>query len=220
MLLNEDQNSPELLPDSIHSLIKECPEQVVQHLREMLGKRSPEVRLAAVGALGRIPSGIASLREQLEIEKNELVLSEVCEILGYAKDDLSLPKLKALAADHKSSIVRSYAIIAVADIAGHNEAPFMRLLLKNCRSRRLRASLNFSLILAGDWARLESLLGGLVSRDYVVRYRVAHFLAEKVFREHRGVCIPALSDALEKEEIEGVAKAMRSAIAALSESAT
>lgn len=216
MLIDKDRESPELISELVRSLLESNPAAAVPHLRDLLKKRSPEMRLAAVGALGRIPSGEQALQEHLKNEKNELVLLELCELLGYARNVKSLPRMKSLAMTHKSSLVRSYAITAVADISGSAAAPFLRSLLEDCKSRRLRESIDFALILAGDWSRLESLLKGLFSGDWVLRYRVAHDLLEDVFLQRRDEILPVLQAALEREVLDATAEAMRDAIRALS----
>lgn len=216
VLLNEDQEFPELIPDFIWSLLAEDSGAAVPHLEHLLTKRSPEVRLAAVGSLGRIPSGVEVLRKHLELERNELVLSEICEVLGYAHDQLSLPKMKVLARDHKSSLVRAYASLAVADIAGNQELPFLRELLRSAKSSRLKASLSFALIVAGDWAGLDSLLRALSSKDPIVRVRVTHFLADETCMNRGAMILPALEKAFEREKLTDVAKVMREAIASFS----
>ncbi len=216
MLIDEDLHSPELLGSSIQALLEEDPESALTHLQALLKRRSPEVRLAAVGALGRISSAVPALRDALEVERNELVLSELCELLGYARDDLSLPRIKALAKANRSNLVRAYAVIASADIEGARAVPFLKSLLSESKSRRLRSSIYFALLLGEDKESLGPLLAGLESRDEVLRCRTANYLADEALVGFKEEILPVLRSALAKEDAVGPRRALQEAIDSLS----
>ena len=215
MLLLNTSNSDELT----NRLQKMGPARVrkqAEEVKPLLSHRNQLVRWAAAEALGRAGLGAAELRERLGAERNELVLAEIAESLVRLKDEASLPRLRSLAEEHSSTLVRNYALLAIADISGKEALPYLRERLVRERSRRLKAFLRSALFAKGADEVLPDLLKDLRSNDVRVRRGVANLLYHYAPRRQRPVLLAALQEAAERESHPGARGDLERAIEELS----
>lgn len=215
MLLLNTSSSDELtnrLQEMAPARIRKQAEEV----KPLLAHRNQLVRWAAAEALGRAGLGADELRERLGTERNELVLSEIAESLASLKDEASLPRLRSLAEEHSSTLVRNYALLAIADISGKEALPYLRDRLARERSRRVKAFLRCALFAKGAGEVLPGLLKDLRSNDPRVRRGVANLLYHYAPRRQRPVLLAALREAADRETQPGARGDLERAIAELS----
>lgn len=180
-----------------HSLESLSPKEVKNkagQIESLLANRSVLVRMEAAQALGRAGIGASALRERIRVEKNALVMTDLTEALVSAGDPESLNLLTELAEVHPSNLVRSYALMAVADLSRKDSLPFLRKRLQIEKGRRIRATLHVLLFVYGA-DDVRSLIDLLRSRDPTVRGRVANLLAYYRPRRKRPEVIAALAAA-------------------------
>ena len=187
-----------------------------EEVKPLLAHRNQLVRWAAAEALGRAGLGAAELRERLGAERNEVVLAEITESLASLKDEASLPRLRSLAEEHPSALVRSYALLAIADISGKEALPYLRDRLARERSRRVKASLRCALFAKGADEVLPDLLKDLRSNDFKVRRSVANLLHHYAPRRQRPVILAALREAADRETQPGARGDLERAVEELS----
>jgi HEAT repeat protein len=149
-------------------------------------------------------------------ERNVLVLTEICDSLALLRDERSLQQLRRLAEEHKSPLVRSYALMAIADISGEKSIPYLKERRRRDRSRRIRATLDCTLFAKGADEVLSDLLGDLRSPDFKVRNLVANLLYHYAPRRRRSDILAALREAAANEPFQGVRGDMERAIEELS----
>jgi len=215
MLLLNTSSSDELtnrLQEMTPARIRKQSEEV----KSLLAHRNQLVRWAAAAALGRARLGAPELRERLAKERTEIVLTEVAESLASLKDEASLPRLRSLAEEHSSTLVRNYALLAIADISGKEALPYLRDRLARERSRRVKASLRCALFAKGAGDVLPDLLKDLRSSDFKVRRGVANLLHHYAPRRQRPVLLAALREAADRETLPGARADLERAIEELS----
>jgi HEAT repeat protein len=182
----------------------------------LLRHRDPMVRLAAARALGSAGRGAAELRSRLTAERNPLVLSEICDSLSLLKDRESLPVLHRLFEEHRSRVVREYALLALADTEGRSAIPYLQERLRTERSPSLRSLLSCLLMTQGVGGALTGVTKALRSRDFRLRHRTANTLAHYAPKIRRPELLAALRDAAGREAIPGVREDLERAIRAMS----
>jgi HEAT repeat protein len=215
MLLLNTSSSDELT----NRLQKMTPARIrkqAEEVKPLLAHRSQLVRWAAAEALGRAGLGADELRERLGTERNELVLTEIAESLASLKDEASLPRLRSLAEEHSSALVRNYALLAIADISSKEALPYLRDRLVRERSRRVKAFLRCALFAKGAGEVLPDLLKDLRSNDPRVRRGVANLLYHYAPRRQRPVLLAALREAAGRETHPGALGLLERAIEELS----
>lgn len=184
---------------------------------ELLAHRVSRVRMEAAAALARSGIGLEALRQALQRETNELVLTDI--ILGVSghKDRASVARLRELAEDHPSPLVRCYAVSGLAEVQGKAAAPFLLKRRKVENSRRVQVDLDAALFQAGFDDALDRIVRHLTSRDFLVRCRAASLLAYARPRRKRSLILDALRGQLGAETTRGGRECFEDAISALSE---
>lgn len=172
-------------------------------VERLLSHRSREVRSAAALALGRSDKASKVLRQRLSREPNELVLTDICEALSDLDDAAAVDPLSKLAREHKSQLVRRYALMALADISGMPALPFLEDRIARDRSRRVRATLSVLLLWMEAAAALPALIKGLKSKDIIVRRLIANLLSQYPPAVCRPEVLSALECAHRVEEVRG-----------------
>ena len=185
-------------------------------VKHLLRHRSILVRRAAAEALGSAGLGAVALRERLSIERNAIVLTEVTESLAGMGDAKSLPRLRELAETHPSPLVRSYALLAIADIAGRDALPYLYARKEKELNRQVGATLVCALYARGGTDVLPQLLESLRSKDFKIRAIIANLLHFYAPRRKRQLVLAALQEALRREDIPGVRGDIERAIKELS----
>jgi HEAT repeat protein len=209
VLTSSFSQDPDILADQL--AIME-PEELALHasdLEKLLMHRSVAVRLTSIYALGSFGEGVPILRQALLRTTNDLVLSELCDVLGENQDAQSLPHLQKLAAQRTPSIVRTAAIKAIANISGEDALTFLTSLRHKRMSARTASTLEYLLLQFGKKEMLAELLHRLKSADYIVRCKVANYLSDPKFRGYRDTIIPCIRAALERETSAAVESSLR-----------
>ncbi len=157
------------------------------------------VRGAAARALewGRV--GASELARALARESNYLVITDLADALAAVGEKRSLPRLRQIARSHRSSLARTYAILAIGKIQGKEAIPFLLGRRKAERSPRVQAALAQVLFQLGLKGALPDLLRRLSSRDYIVRCFIARGLADTRPIRQRATILAALRRSLEVE---------------------
>ncbi|MEP7009934.1 MAG: HEAT repeat domain-containing protein [Acidobacteriota bacterium] len=181
----------------------------------LLTHRSVLVRIAAVECLARANAGHSELRAALSTEKNDLVLSAICEVLEEAGDRKSVKPLKALAENHRSTVARTSALEGIYSLEGARAMPFLRRRLTAEKSPRVRATLEVLLWCLGAVPSLERVKAALRSRDYIVRCSIANLLERLTPRQKRQEVIAVLEASLEAEPTVAARSSLESAIRSL-----
>lgn len=207
-------------PDGLARRLEALSPAAVRKEEEAIGSllrhRAVVVRWAAAQALGRAGIGEEDLLERLGEEKNPLVLTEITESLAGSGDLRSLPKLREVAERHPSALVRSYAILAVADLLGRHAIPYLLERRGQERGRRMRATIDAALFAKGATEALPDLLASLRSRDPKIRSLVANLMAHDAPRKKRADLLAAFQKALAAETHTGVRGDLQRAIERLS----
>ena len=179
----------------------------------LLGSRWPEVRLVAVEALMRAEIGLEPLRKALSLEPNDIVLASMCEALLVFDDRKSVPALRKLARRHTSWLVRRQAVWAVSEIISVDAVPFLKALLREERSRIVKATIKEALVKSGEYDEIASLLDMLRSRDYRIRTSIGNFFAHNILlTRERAMVARRLRAALAVENTRAAAAALRRAV--------
>lgn len=216
MSLLETSTSSDELTNRVQEMTPAQVRRQAEDVKSLLAHRNQLVRWAAAAALGRAGLGAPELRERLATERNEIVLTEIAEALASLRDEPSLPRLRSLAEEHSSPLVRNYALLAVADISGKEALPYLRDRLDRERSRRVKASLRCALFAKGAGDVLPDLLKDLRSNDFKVRRGVANLLYHYAPRRQRPVLLAALREAAGRETLPGARADLERAIEELS----
>ena len=182
---------------------------------ERLQSRSPASRWEAVVALASRSEGETVLRKLLRTERNEVVLAEICDAMVNRGVRGSIPQLRRLATSSSSSLVRSYAGMAVADLGGQDEVRFLRRLLAKDRSRRLQASILCALLALGQEDLLPKLRPLLRSRDATVVRSIATLLRDYRPRRGRKVLVDIIHEAVSRETRPVVQQELRETLESL-----
>lgn len=215
MLLLETSSSDELT-NRLQEMTPARVRRQAEEVKALLAHRNQLVRWAAAAALGRAGLGAPELRERLGRERTEIVLAEIAEALASLKDESSLPGLRSLAEEHSSTLVRNYALLAIADISGKEALPYLRDRLVRERSRRVRAFLRCALFAKGAGEVLPDLLKDLRSSDLKIRRGVANLLYHYAPRRQRPVILAALREAADRETLPGARADLERAVEELS----
>ncbi len=186
-----------------------------RQIEALLGARSVSVRMEAARALGRAGIGAKAIRTRIKLEKNELVLTDLTEALLSARDMESLGLLQKLASTHRSQLVRSYSLMAFADLTRKKSTAFLRSCLAREKSRRVQATLLILLFVYGANDVLDDLLRALRSRDPVVRHKIVNMLRDYAPRRKRKEFLAGLRAAAEVETMAGIKQDMAATISAL-----
>jgi HEAT repeat protein len=208
--------SPEKLASEIEQLSLASLRRHAGAIEGLLNHRDPMLRLTVVRALQRARKGVVALRKHLSHERNVLVLAELADALATFRDRESLSLLQALAEEHSSPIVRSYSLLALADISGKASIPYLLELRKKDRSRRVRATLDCVLFSMGHAESYSELLKDLRSRDSRIRALVANLLYYYSSHLDGSVVQHALREAAEREPNPGVRGDLERALSELS----
>lgn len=188
-------------------------------IARLLRHRSTFVRGAAARALewGRV--GASALTKALAQESNDLVITDLADALAAVRENRSLPRLRQIARSHRSSLARTYAVLAIAKIQGKDAIPFLLGRRKVERSPRALAAVAMALFQLGLKDALPDLLRRLSSRDYHVRCSIANMLADARPRRRRATILAALKRSLEVEPTVAARSSLERAVADLSASA-
>ena len=182
----------------------------------LLHHRSVIVRWAAAQALGRAQIGTEELRRALDKERNELVLTEITESLAIFRDDQSLPQLRGLAEGHPSPIVRSYSLMAIADISRRGSVPYLQERLRRERSTYVKAALSCVLVAQGVGDALNDVVKYLGSKNIKIRRLAANLLYHYAPRKGRHLLLTALREVLSRETNHGARGDIERAVKELS----
>lgn len=175
-------------------------EDVAAALRD----RSVMVRWAAAEALGRAGVGARALINRLHVDKNKLVLAEICDSLASTSAKNALPSLRGLAKASRSSLVRGSAALAIADLGKAPERRFLERLMSRDRSPRVRAVIACALLALGDHSQLDRIRRLLRLRDAAVRCSIANLLSASSPRRVRREVVEMLREANKGESRRGV----------------
>jgi HEAT repeat protein len=185
-------------------------------VKSCLQDRSVLVRWAAANALGKAAVGLDALLARMRVERNELVLTEICESLGRINSPVAIGILADLAVAHRSHLVRRYALLAIADIQGKASIPFLRDRLASEGSQYVKSTLRCVLLVLGERAMLDQVLGDLRASRAAIRRIVANTLAYYKPRANRSQLIAGLNEALAAETSRGARGDLQAAIDTLS----
>jgi HEAT repeat protein len=189
--------------------------QDARSISRLLKHRSHFVRAAAARALQRAGTGGPDIAEALGTETHELVICDFADALASLHSDKSLKTLRRIARFHRSSLARSFAILAIADIQGRGAATFLLGRRRIDRSPRVQAVIAMELYNIGLSQFLPDVLRRLSSRDYNIRCSIANMLADSPVKRQRGTILAALKKSLEKETTGAGRDAIAKAIATL-----
>jgi hypothetical protein len=175
-----------------------------ESIKSLLDHRSVLVRWATAQTLGRSGVGGPELLKRLDHERNAIVITEITESLASLSEMQSLPKLQELAEKHSSPLVRTYAILAITDLAGKRAIPFLWERRSKERNSAVKATLDCALFVKGVVEILPDLLEDLKSRKPKVRNLVANLLYHYAPRRGRTLLLTALREALARETLPGI----------------
>jgi HEAT repeat protein len=209
-----------LTPDELANRLEAMKPSELRRTKEwvvsLLHHKHVIVRWAAAQALGRARIGAEALRSGLGKERNELVLTEITESLASFRDDQSLPQLRDLAEGHPSPIVRSYACMAVADIARKGSVPYLQDRFKRERSSYVKAALSCVLLAQGVGDALVQVVKYLESKNIKIRRLAANLLFHYAPRKGRHILLTVLREVLSQETDHGAYGDIERAIKELS----
>jgi HEAT repeat protein len=178
-------------------------EKSVQLVESLLSSRFVLVRMEAAQALGRAGVGLDAILARVGQEKNELVMTDLTEALLSTGDPMCIPLLKNLA-EHLSALVRSYALMALADLVQGDSLPFLRARLECESHRRVKATLRGLLFVYGDEEGFGGIRACLRSRDATIRAATANLLRHYRPRRKRREVLAALAAAAQNEKYPGI----------------
>jgi HEAT repeat protein len=185
-------------------------------IQTLLGDRESLVRFESARALGKLgKSSLEPLRGRLALEKDDLVLSEIICQLGDLDDEESIGEIEKIYSEHPSHIVRSAAVNALVDLIGVDAEEFLIASLQTDRSRRVRASIACALAWLGSTVGVNAIRHSLKSRDQIVRGKIGTLLDYYLPVENRKELIAILSEAMQRETLGVVQKALQGAIDSL-----
>ena len=186
-------------------------------LERLLEHRSPVVRSASALALARgTTRGERALITALPRERSELVLADICDAIAELGSSRALPQLRRLARTHRSQLARTYAVRAVARIAGRSALPFLLRLRSRDPSRRVRATIDVERACLRVPGAVVDLLRHLESADYIVRIRVVKgVMCREATSAERVAIVSAFRVSLKAEESLAVRGQLRSALVRL-----
>ena len=177
--------------------------------------RSPEVRMRAIEALGRLTRGRHPALERALGDRDELVRVQAAESIDRGVDRRTVSALRN-ALDDGSPLVRGYAAAALGRVGSRLDRTRLRAQLRSETSDAARLGLLEGLWLLGDRTVLESVVRLLNSRDYRVRCATARALGW-TFNNARSRLrfVDALRDRLSRERTRAARRALADALAVL-----
>lgn len=210
-----ENGSPAELGSKLSSLSAGQVKRYQSLVEASLLSRSVDVRKEAAKALGRARSGERALRQRLSEERNEIVLTDITESLAACRDTASVTLIQELIACHPSSLVRSYAALALGDILKEKSVAFLRDRLTHERSTRAKATMLCVLFVYGATDVLSTLLSTLRSKDSATRGGVANLLAHYAPKKKRKEIVLSLRNAAAIETKPGILGDIEKAIGVL-----
>jgi hypothetical protein len=207
---------PDLLSHVLDRMSAAAVQRHSAKVESLLSHRSTRVRISCANALGRAGIGALALRERLGRERSPVVLAEICDSLAIVRDEASLPQLRRLAKSHRSQIVRSYALMAIGDVAKRASVAYLTRMRARDPNRRVRAAVDCVLLALGAEGALSAVLKDLEARDPLIRASVANLLSHYAPRRNRRDLVACLRQVAESEEFAGVKASLEEAIRTLS----
>ena len=138
-------------------------------------------------------------------DTNEVVRVNACDSLCIAKSDLAIEKLKNKAVDD-TELVRSYAVLSLADIADNNEGKkeaigdFLKKAYPNEKSEHVLISYFYAFYLFGNEEYYDKLLLMLNNNFYQIRCGVLNLLRELISPETAEKTKTAVNNLLKTEK--------------------
>lgn len=139
-------------------------------------------------------------------DKNVLVRTNACDSLCYSKSLEVFNLLKGIIYTDKSSLVKGYAILSMADIANNIKynikefSCFLRCILKKEKVSRVKINIYTVLYKLGDKQFIDKLLNELNNRSYRNRCAVVNSLSEILINENKIMIKSALNERLKREK--------------------
>ncbi len=209
-------NSSLQLIAELESMDETEARQECDRIETLLDHESPDVRQAAAWTLGRAGLGIDALGNRLSREDDDLVATEICDVLAGLRAVRSLPQLRQAAEKPGSELFRSYAALALLDIQGAEAVSYLLERKAKEENRRVIATINVALFVAGFEEVLPDLLANLGSDDYAIRCRIANLLADYAPLRQRELIVRKLTAALKSEVTEAARSSLSRALSVLS----
>lgn len=177
---------------------------LLQHLSE---DEEEEVRLrtAEILALSNSFEGKKILIKLLE-DDNELVRVNACDSLSISNSEKVIEFLKERISKDKSSMVRGYAVMSIADIAIRVNYDleklfsFLNKLFKKEKVKRVKISFYYAFYIFGYKEYLSKLINELYCRSYHNRCKVIHVLNDILSKDNMSIIKLALEERLDKEK--------------------
>jgi HEAT repeat protein len=204
------------LRDLLESLSAREVRQDARSVSRLLKHRSPFVRAAAARALQSAGTGGSAIAHALRTETNELVICDFADALASLHAQESLPRLRQLAASHRSSLARRFALHAIADIQGKRAARYLLSRRKVEGSTRVQTTIAMELVNIGLTRFLPDVLRRLSSKDWHLRCAIANMLADSPVKRQRATVLKALKRSLAVETTVAARSSLEKAIATLS----
>lgn len=187
----------------------------IPYLEQRLADRSPEVRMRAVEALGKLTRGRHDALKSALRDTDELVRVQAAESIGPGADHPTASALRTALGD-TSALVRSYVAAALGRIGAGGDRRRLRACLRGESSDTARLGLLEGLWLLGDQTVLEAVIALLNSRDYRVRCATARALGGTFNDAHvRDEIIAALRDRLPRERTNAARQALQDSLSIL-----
>jgi HEAT repeat protein len=182
--------------------------RAIPRLEKCLTDRSPEVRMRAVEALGKLTSGRHQALATALKDTDELVRLQAAESIGARADGRTVSALRVAVRDD-SALVRSYAAAALGRAGTRADRALLRTRVRRESSDAARLGFLEGLWLLGDRAVLGSAIQLLNSHDYRVRCATARALGGTFSNSQtQGPIITALRGRLRRERTSAVREAL------------
>lgn len=211
------KNSPDKRVRWLESLSANSLTSHMDAVRSGLQDRFVMVRWAAARALGRAAVGLEDLLARIKVERNQIVLVEICESLGLINSSEAVGALTDLAVGHPSQLVRRYALLAIADISKKESIPLLVSRLEADASQYVGVTIRCVLLALGKREMLGQVLRDLKAGRAEIRRIVANTLAYYKPRANRPQIIEGLKEALAAETSRGAQGDLQAAIDLLEE---
>ncbi|HEX2953144.1 MAG TPA: HEAT repeat domain-containing protein [Bacillota bacterium] len=206
-LINLDDSKKIGLIKSISQRPDEYPNSI--QIMEILSKdNDDEIRWTVAEALMEFDDIHAEqILNSLVIDENETVRVCACESLRYGRTKETIRLLKERLIIDKSSLVRGYAALSLADIVREDPSlpdfelvPFLKERINKEKNAGVKISIYKSLYNLGEREYLDLLLHEINNREYRNRCAVVNLVSDSISEENKKKVLPFLKQRLKIEK--------------------
>jgi HEAT repeat protein len=192
------------ISDDIDALSAAERVEQAKHLEAFLDHPSLHVRMSAAKALGSVDLGEEALLRRLRMEKNELVVCDICDALSSMMAVNAVPDLREVANYHPGPLARRFALLALFDLSGKESLPFFQNRLRYERNRAARSTLHYLTFISGAREALAEVLKSFLSKSSLVRSSAANRVQQYPPTHDRTELIKGLDRAIAREKFSGI----------------